>query len=115
MDSRTSQEDVVSLASGERKGLTTMKGGSMVICGDFNYDLLKQPRNHFSTKLKKIGFQQIVTDSTHIKGGLLDHVYFFSPNSMTCKLFKIHPVYYSDHDAVTFILHLGDESSGSQD
>ena len=28
MDSRTSQEDVVSLASGERKGLATMKGGS---------------------------------------------------------------------------------------
>jgi hypothetical protein len=88
---------------------------SMIICGDFNYNLLKQPRNQFSTRLEKIGFQQIVTDSTHIKGGLLDHVYFFSPNSMTCKLFKIHPVYYSDHDAVTFILHLGDESSGSQD
>ena len=87
---------------------------SMIICGDFNYDLLKQPRNQFSTWLKKIGFQQIVTHSTHIKGGLLDHVYFFSPNSMSCKLFKIHPVYYSDHDAVTFILHLGDESSGSQ-
>ena len=86
----------------------------IVISGDFNYDLLKQPRNQFSTWLKKIGFQQIVTHSTHIKGGLLDHVYFFSPNSMSCKLFKIHPVYYSDHDAVTFILHLGDESSGSQ-
>ena len=28
MESRTSQEDVVSLASGERKGLATMKGGS---------------------------------------------------------------------------------------
>ena len=28
VDSRTSQEDVVSLASGERKGLATMKGGS---------------------------------------------------------------------------------------
>jgi hypothetical protein len=28
VDSRTSQEDVVSLALGERKGLATMKGGS---------------------------------------------------------------------------------------
>jgi hypothetical protein len=28
VDSRTNQEDVVSLASGERKGLATMKGGS---------------------------------------------------------------------------------------
>ena len=88
---------------------------SVIICGDFNYDLLKQPRNQFSTRLKTIGFQQIVTDSTHIKGGLLDHVYFYSPNSITCKLFKIHPVYHSDHDAVTFILHLKEESSGSQD
>jgi hypothetical protein len=87
---------------------------TIVISGDFNYDLLKQPRNHFSTTMKRIGFHQIVTESTHIKGGLLDHVYFFSPNSMTCKLIKIHPVYYSDHDAVTFILHLGDESCGSQ-
>ena len=66
-----------------------------------DYDLLKQPRNHFWTLLNKIGFKQIVTGSTHVKGGLLDHVYFFSPNTVTCKLFKIHPVYYSNHDAVT--------------
>jgi hypothetical protein len=83
---------------------------TMVICGDFNYDLLKQPTNNFSSSLEKIGFKQIVTGSTHIKGGLLDHVYFFSPNLMTCNMFKIHSVYYSDHDAVTFILHLEEES-----
>ena len=82
----------------------------IVISGDFNYDLLKQPTNHFSTTKKKIVFEQIVTGSTHIKGGLLDHVYFFSQNTTTCDLIKIHPVYYSDHDAVAFILHLGDET-----
>ena len=83
---------------------------SIVISGDFNYDLLKQPTNHFSTTMKKIVFEQIVTGSTHIKGWLLDHVYFFSQNTTTCDLIKIHPVYYSDHDAVAFILHLGDET-----
>ena len=88
---------------------------SIVISGDFNYDLLKQPTNHFSSTMKKLGFEQIVTGSTHMKGGLLDHVYFFSQNTTTCDLIKIHPVYYSDHDAVTFILHLGDETCGSED
>ena len=84
---------------------------TIVISGDFNYDLIKQPKNHFSTVMERNGFQQMVTESTHIKGGLLDHVYFFSPNSMTCELFKIHPVYYSDHDAVTFILNFVDRTS----
>jgi hypothetical protein len=84
---------------------------SLVICGDFNYDLLKLPRNQFSSMLKKSGFQQIVTGSNHIKGGLLDHVYI----TITCDLFKIHPVYYSDHDAVTFIVYMGDETGSSQD
>ena len=68
-----------------------------------------------STKLIKIGFKQIVTSSTLIKGGLLDHVDFFSPTTVACDLFRIHPVYYIDHDAVTFTLHLGDNIAGSQD
>ena len=68
-----------------------------------------------STKLKKFGFKQMVPSSTHIKGGLLDHVYFFSPTTVTCDLVRIHPVYYSDHDAVMFTLHLGEKIAGSQD
>ena len=54
-------------------------------------------------------------DSTRHKKlhcGLLDYVYFFSPTTVTCDLFRINPVYYIDHDAVTFTLHLEDEIAG---
>ena len=43
-------------------------------------------------------FQQMVKYSTHIKGGLLDHVYVKNTPEI-CNIYH-HSVYYSDHDGI---------------
>ena len=77
---------------------------TVVIVGDMNIDLNKNPNNLFTKTLKNSGFAQLVNQPTHILGGMIDHVYFYSPLQVTCRINKIHPVYYSDHDAITFIV-----------
>ena len=77
---------------------------TVIVLGDFNIDLLKQPDNLLSQSLKSLGFKQLVLQATHISGSLIDHVYAFLPNGEHCEEIKIHPLYYSDHDAVCFIL-----------
>ena len=77
---------------------------TIVICGDMNLDLIKHPSNKFTTYLLQLGFNQLVNTSTHILGGIIDHVYFYSPDNAQCTLYDIHPLYYSDHDAVSFLL-----------
>ena len=79
---------------------------TIVICGDVNVDLVKYPTNNFSQYLFGLGFIQLVNTPTHIQGGIIDHVYFYSPQQVQCSLFKIHPLYFSDHDAVTFFLDM---------
>ena len=76
----------------------------VILIGDINIDLLKQPKSKFSEKLKDFGFVQLVNEATHISGGLLDHLYVYFPKDGHCELFKIHPLYYSDHDAVCCII-----------
>ena len=78
----------------------------VLVLGDFNIDLLKLPENILSQKLKEYGFKQLVLQATHISGGLIDHVYAYLPNGEHCEVFKIHPLYYSDHDAICCILKL---------
>ena len=75
-----------------------------IVLGDFNIDLLKLPENIFSQNLKECGFKQLVHQATHISGGLIDHVYAYLPNGEQCELFKIHPLYYSDHDVICCVL-----------
>ena len=70
-----------------------------LICGDFN---LNPSENELSKKLVATGFHQIVSEATHVKGGILDHVYS-KPFQQVTKLF-IHPLYFSDHDAICVTL-----------
>ena len=77
---------------------------TVIILGDFNLDLNKNPTNMFTKTLQNFGFIQLVDHPTHILGGIIDHVYFYSPTDASCRINKIHPVYYSDHDAVTLFL-----------
>ena len=79
---------------------------TVIICGDFNINLAKFPHNKFSKSLFNLGFIQLVNNPTHILGGIIDHVYLYSTNMSTCSLYKIYPVYYSDHDAISFSLQL---------
>jgi hypothetical protein len=76
----------------------------VILIGDINIDLLKQPKNKFSKKMKDLGFVQLVNEATNISGGLLDHLYVYFPKDGHCELFKIHPLYYSDHDAVCCLI-----------
>jgi exonuclease III len=78
---------------------------TQVIVGDININLLQNPQNPFTKTLGQIGFQQIVDRPTHILGGLIDHVYFCSPNNdASCTLYKYHTVFWSDHTCQSAIL-----------
>ena len=76
-----------------------------VIMTDCNLDDLKSPNNTFTASLEQRGFKQLVTKPTHILGGLLDHIYFYSPSpEASCKLYKAHSVFWSDHTCLAAIL-----------
>ena len=79
---------------------------TLVICGDFNIDLISECNNVFTKKLKSLGFNYLVTRATHNLGGTIDHVYFKcrTPN-ITVELNKLHPLYYSDHCAISFFVN----------
>ena len=89
-------EQVHSLLDGSR---------AQIVVGDFNINLLKNPQNPFTCSLEQMGFRQLVTRPTHVLGGLIDHVYFYSPNMLvTCTLYKHHTVFWSDHTCQSLIL-----------
>lgn len=71
---------------------------STLICGDFNICALENSKNNLFQSLLAENFKQIVKYSTHIKGGLIDHVYIknFPENYDVYQ----HSVYYSDHDGI---------------
>jgi hypothetical protein len=70
-----------------------------------NIDLFKTPQNHLTHNLEVRGFHQLVTKPTHALGGLIDHVYFYSPTDKTsCSMHKYHTVFWSDHTCQSFIL-----------
>ena len=46
-----------------------------VIGGDMNICALAQPNNQVARSLRAMGFKQIVTEATHIDGGIIDHIY----------------------------------------
>ena len=78
---------------------------TQIIVGDININLLKSPWNPFTDSLEQRGFQQMVTRPTHVLGGLIDHVYFYSPDAdASCTLHKYHTVFWSDHTCQSFIL-----------
>jgi exonuclease III len=78
---------------------------TQVIVGDMNINLMKEPKNSFTHSLEQRGFQQILTRPTHVLGGLIDHVYFYSSHKeSSCTLHKYHSVFWSDHSCQSLIL-----------
>ena len=74
-----------------------------IICGDFNIDF-RESNNQISKFLKdKMKFQQIVVESTHEKGSVLDQVWINAPLfekvevEQTCMRF-------SDHDMIKIVV-----------
>ena len=78
---------------------------NIVICGDFNLDLIDNPKNTFTKTLLNLEFKHLVTGPTHILGGQIDHVYYrFKGSSISIDLNKLYEIYYSDHSALTFFI-----------
>ena len=71
-----------------------------LITGDFNICSLKNPNNTISKGLKNKGFDQIMREPTHIRGGHIDHVYWKAgTNKWKDPILERYSPYYSDHDA----------------
>ena len=86
--------------------LSLMKPGkSTVIGGDFNICQAKNKQNSIAKWLNAFGFQQLVTEATHIEGGHIDHIYV--SNDISTKLEIYSPYYTSlDHDALCLSVSL---------
>ena len=48
---------------------------STIVGGDFNLDIFQHKSNVLTDYLSSVGFKQVVSKSTHIEGGLIDHCY----------------------------------------
>ena len=78
---------------------------SIIVTGDLNICFNKAPKQRFFKGMKELGFQQLVTEPTHVKGGTIDHIYWLDrrcewedPN------IERYSPYYSDHDALLVTL-----------
>jgi hypothetical protein len=69
----------------------------VLICGDFN----TSPENSLTNDLCNHGIQQMIKFPTHEHGNILDHVYTNVNNEFQ---YYIHPVHFSDHDAILSLL-----------
>ena len=56
--------------------------------------------------LEELGFQQLVVEASHLKGGHLDHVYSnHDPKTFQIEILMYSPYYTSlDHDAILITL-----------
>ena len=71
-----------------------------IICGDFNIDYNKN--KNLTSQVEILGFNQLINVPTHIQGNIIDHFYIRYPNTISTP--SLHPVYYSDHDAICVYL-----------
>ena len=69
-----------------------------IILGDFNHDILSQPKSSIVSLMSNYGFTQLVKAPTTTKGILIDHVYYNRPTNGV--IVDVHDTYYSDHDAI---------------
>ena len=81
-------------------------GISVCCMGDMNINLWKNPDNDLSKCMKAFGFAQIVEQSTHDSGSLIDHVYSTHPNRIEC---CVTDCMFSDHDAI--VMFISDDNS----
>ena len=75
-----------------------------LICGDFNFNYLREPRHKIRVLLNELGFEQIVRKPTTIHGSCLDQVYIRSKFKYK---YQLHYPYYSDHECVCVMLKKG--------
>ena len=97
-------QELVSVIEADRPTLVT---------GHFNLCFVKNSTNSISKELLKLGFEQMVTTATHIRGGHIDHAYWRDQSSSWCRPeLEIYSPYYSDHDALLITLKPKDTEEG---
>ena len=85
-------------------------GKSTLITGDFNICILNHGKNRMSKGIMEKGFNQMIRNATHIRGGHIDHVYWKDSNNVwRTPTVEMYCPYYSDHDAslITLEKHQG--------
>ena len=77
-----------------------------LIMGDFNVCTVKQPNNSITRRLLDLGFSQLMTEATHIRGGHIDHIYWRDSVEPAFKdpVVERYSPYYSDHDCLLVTL-----------
>ena len=84
-----------------------------LITGDFNLCFVKNPTNSITKELLQMGFTQMVTTATHIRGGHIDHAYWRDQDSLWNEPeLEIYSPYYSDHDALLITIVPRDSEEG---
>ena len=89
------------------KNLVNLKKPT-IINGDFNFDYWKDKDNLLGLALKRVGFKQLVTVPTTVRGKCIDHVYI-NEKMIQCVYednYKLYYPYYTDHEAVRVILKI---------
>ena len=71
-----------------------------IITGDFNICYNDNRSNKIVQYFLSNGFEQLVHEPTHIKGRLIDHVYWLNKTKRYNIDLKRYSPYYSDHDAL---------------
>ena len=77
-----------------------------IVCGDTNINVGPNPdesTSSFVDFMSKLGFTQLVSGSTHEKGGTIDQVFVNSNLKERITITKTR-ILYSDHDQIRIIL-----------
>ena len=80
---------------------------STLIIGDFNVCARRNRNNEITKSLENLGFQQMIKDSTHIQGNVIDHVYWKDVDGKwEYPIIEHYCPYFTDHDALLITLRL---------
>uniref|UniRef100_A0A671XJ70 ATP-dependent DNA helicase n=1 Tax=Sparus aurata TaxID=8175 RepID=A0A671XJ70_SPAAU len=74
----------------------------IIVCGDFNEDLLSKGKKSIKDLFQSRGYTQLVANSTTEKNTLIDHIYISHPDK--CLQSGVLQTYYSYHSPVYCIL-----------
>ena len=74
-----------------------------IVCGDTNIDISRDRGNSFVEFMENLGLAQLVTQPTHSRGGLLDHVWVTADLTDRVKVTQT-AVYFSDHEILTITI-----------
>ncbi|KAG7455742.1 hypothetical protein JOB18_037404 [Solea senegalensis] len=84
--------------------LDMMNHQPVIVCGDFNEDLLSGGKKSIREVFQSRGFTQLITTATTEKQTLLDHIYISQPQ--TCLQAGVLQTYYSYHQPVYCVLNV---------